>query len=412
MSAGSPKGILRPGWSAEVEDYAIAGGWTRDGELLVVGDAAGGVFGFDGTSGATRWAHSGIHVGGLLALAVHPSGDRIATAGQDGQVRSGTEGRRAVCRLPARACVLVLDGARLAATLPTRPRLQRRRRKGVESAEHPSTVSASPGSVPTSWRPHATAAWRSSLRPRGAPAEPRMEGFAGVDGAEPRRECRRQDNSVHFGRHRSGLDDFRLQRQAFRAGLRRHGQDPRDRRDGDRLELRGRGPRRTPPASLDSTSSPSRRSPLRGVECAASGGRDGRRGVVAGQRWRRRRGGGCPGDRPGRCAGLAADGRAPLHWTRVAKSTCGGCGNDPTHRRCGPHVRRGSGLPPTQPPFAPPWRRALTEQARERSRRSAGSSAQAEAEACTSSSGWALTPAPPARRRPALPRRRRASSSR
>ncbi len=56
MSAARPKGVLRPGWSASVEDYAIAGGWTRNGEALVVGDVAGGVYAFEGKSGASAWA--------------------------------------------------------------------------------------------------------------------------------------------------------------------------------------------------------------------------------------------------------------------------------------------------------------------------------------------------------------------
>ena len=59
----------------------------RNGELLVVGDAAGGVYGFDGKSGAMCWQHPEIHDGGLLALAIQPGGDLLATAGQDGRVR-------------------------------------------------------------------------------------------------------------------------------------------------------------------------------------------------------------------------------------------------------------------------------------------------------------------------------------
>lgn len=87
MSVDRPRGVLRPGWSAAVGEYAIAGGWTGRGELLVVGDAAGGVYAFDGRSGATVWAQHGAHEGGLLAIAMHPKRPAFASAGQDGQVK-------------------------------------------------------------------------------------------------------------------------------------------------------------------------------------------------------------------------------------------------------------------------------------------------------------------------------------
>lgn len=95
LNDGSPKGVLRPGWAAEVGDYAIAGGWTPRGEALVVGDAAGGVYAFDGRSGATIWAQREAHEGGVLALAMQPNRAAFATAGQDGRVLvwSAAEGR-------------------------------------------------------------------------------------------------------------------------------------------------------------------------------------------------------------------------------------------------------------------------------------------------------------------------------
>ena len=46
-----PKGILKKGWSATVDDYAITGEWACRGDIFVVGDAAGGVFGLNGKSG-------------------------------------------------------------------------------------------------------------------------------------------------------------------------------------------------------------------------------------------------------------------------------------------------------------------------------------------------------------------------
>ena len=79
-------GVLRRGWSAGVGDYAIGGGWTLRGEALVVGDAAGGVYAFDGKSGATIWTQRGVHEGGVLAVAIHPNRPVFATAGQDGRV--------------------------------------------------------------------------------------------------------------------------------------------------------------------------------------------------------------------------------------------------------------------------------------------------------------------------------------
>ncbi len=95
LNADSPRGVLRPGWSARVGDYAIAGGWTPGGEALVVGDAAGGVYAFDGKSGAAIWARRGAHEGGVLAVAIHPDRPAFATAGQDGRILvwSAAEGR-------------------------------------------------------------------------------------------------------------------------------------------------------------------------------------------------------------------------------------------------------------------------------------------------------------------------------
>jgi len=86
LNVASSKGVLRRGWSAAVGDYAIAGGWTLRGEALVVSDAAGGIYAFDGKSGASAWARQGTHDGGVLAMAIHPSGTAFATAGQDGRV--------------------------------------------------------------------------------------------------------------------------------------------------------------------------------------------------------------------------------------------------------------------------------------------------------------------------------------
>ena len=90
LSADSPRGVLRQGWTAAVDDYAIAGGWLLRGDVLVVADSAGGIYAFEGKSGASAWArpesHQRAHDGGILAMAIHPDGTAFATAGQDGRV--------------------------------------------------------------------------------------------------------------------------------------------------------------------------------------------------------------------------------------------------------------------------------------------------------------------------------------
>ncbi len=86
IEAFGPKGMLHEGWSAEVDDYAIVCGWALNGEAFVVGDAAGGLYAFEGKSGNHLWQRKDIHEGGLLALSIQPEGYIFATAGQDGQV--------------------------------------------------------------------------------------------------------------------------------------------------------------------------------------------------------------------------------------------------------------------------------------------------------------------------------------
>ena len=80
------QGALRVGWTAEVDDYAIACEWALGGKVILVGDAAGGVHAFNGKSGAAIWEQSETHDGGLMAMVVHPGGKSFATAGQDGKV--------------------------------------------------------------------------------------------------------------------------------------------------------------------------------------------------------------------------------------------------------------------------------------------------------------------------------------
>ena len=86
VSNKSKKGILRRGWTASVDDYAISGGWSLGGEVLMVADASGGIFAFEGKSGDVLWSQQKVHEGSGLATSIHPSGTKFATAGKDGKV--------------------------------------------------------------------------------------------------------------------------------------------------------------------------------------------------------------------------------------------------------------------------------------------------------------------------------------
>ena len=83
----SPTGMLHEGWSALVNDYALFCGWALKGEILIVGDASGTLFGFDGCSGNILWKIENAHSGGLLAMSINHNGELFATSGQDGCVR-------------------------------------------------------------------------------------------------------------------------------------------------------------------------------------------------------------------------------------------------------------------------------------------------------------------------------------
>lgn len=86
ITEDDPKGILRKGWSSVIEDYAIVGGWSSKGKILVVGDATGGLYAFEGTSGRLIWEKHRLHNKGLLSIAIHPTGDTLVTGGQDGSI--------------------------------------------------------------------------------------------------------------------------------------------------------------------------------------------------------------------------------------------------------------------------------------------------------------------------------------
>ena len=219
LKVGSPKGVLRRGWSAAVGDYAIAGGWSRRGAALLVGDAEGGVYALDGKSGATAWERPGVHDGGVLALAVHPNGTAFATAGQDGRVLlwSVAEGQVSQTIDIGSSWVENVawspDGQWLAASCSRQVRAY-----GADGAEvwrsdnHPSTVSAiawsGVGELATacygrvSFFGAATGELRQQLEWQGSLVSMVLSSDGGIVA------CGSQDNSVHFWRRATEQDSM------------------------------------------------------------------------------------------------------------------------------------------------------------------------------------------------------------
>jgi len=217
LTKEKPVGVLRTGWSAEVADYAIAGDWACNGSLLVVGDAAGGVYGFEGKSGAKKWAHPEVHDGGLLALDMHRDGVRIATVGQDGCVRiwSADDGQVLHTVELGNGWVENVawspDGQYLAVSLSRCVHvLDSQGREVWRSEEHPSTVS--------------TLAWAGS-KDLATACYGRVSFFGASSGDLTQKlewkgslvslvlssdgnivACGSQDNSVHFWRRSTGHD--------------------------------------------------------------------------------------------------------------------------------------------------------------------------------------------------------------
>ena len=219
LSGDSPGGVLRPGWSARVGDYAIAGGWTVRGEALVVADAAGGVYAFEGRSGATIWAKPRVHEGGVLAVAIHPNRPEFATAGQDGRVLvwSATEGRVSVAVDVGSDWVENVawspDGKWLAASCSRQVHAY-----GADGAriwrsdDHPSTVSAIAWSGPEEL---ATACYGRVTFFDAFSGEPRQKlewiGSLVSMALSPDGDivaCGSQDNSVHFWRRSTEQDSM------------------------------------------------------------------------------------------------------------------------------------------------------------------------------------------------------------
>ena len=217
LNADGPRSVLTQGWFAAVGDYAIAGGWILRGEALVAGDAGGGVYAFDGESGAAAWARGGVHDGGVLAVAIHPSGSAFATAGQDGRVLiwSAAEGQVSRAIDVGSGWVENLgwspDGQRLAASCSRQVYMYDA--DGAEvwrSDDHPSTVSA------IAWasaRELATACYgrvaffnaatgklRQKLEWQGSLVSMVLSPDGGIVA------CGSQDNSVHFWRRSTGQD--------------------------------------------------------------------------------------------------------------------------------------------------------------------------------------------------------------
>ena len=217
LNADGPKSVLTQGWFAAVGDYAIAGGWILRGEALVAGDAEGGVYAFDGESGAAAWQRLGVHDGGVLAVAVNPGGTAFATAGQDGQILIWNSAEGQVSRTIEVGSGWVEnlawspDGQRLAASCSRQVYMYDA--DGAEvwrSDDHPSTVSA------IAWasaRELATACYgrvaffnaatgnlRQKLEWQGSLVSMVLSPDGGIVA------CGSQDNSVHFWRRSTGQD--------------------------------------------------------------------------------------------------------------------------------------------------------------------------------------------------------------
>ena len=149
MSTVKPRGRLLSGWSARVEDYAIAGTWACRGEVLVVADAVGGLFGFQGDSGILLWSHHETHEGGILAITAHPDLNVVTTAGQDGHLLlwNARDGELIKTIELGRGWVDHVewssDGQWLAASCSRRVHVYRADgEEAWRSDDHPSTVSA------------------------------------------------------------------------------------------------------------------------------------------------------------------------------------------------------------------------------------------------------------------------------
>lgn len=214
----APEGVLHPGWTAQVGDYASVGGWAAGGKSILVGDAAGGVYAFEGTSGACVWDREGAHEGGVLALAIHPNGSTFATAGEDGRVLIWTagDGHMVTTLDIGKGWVEHLawspDGAWLAVAHSRQVRVYSAQGAEVwRSEHHPSTVSV----IAWSERELATACYgrvsffdvstgecRQKLEWKGSLVSMALSADGDIVA------CGSQDNTVHFWRRSTGRDSM------------------------------------------------------------------------------------------------------------------------------------------------------------------------------------------------------------
>ena len=217
LASFKPQGMLHEGWSAQVDDYALACGWTEQGKHLLVADAAGGIYAFDSLSGSKTWHQQEAHQGGLLAMAIHPSGQKFATAGQDGCVHiRESETGETIHRLElGKGWVEHLnwskDGYQLAVASSRNVHVFDI--DGQEkwcSGEHPSTVSAISWSKPNEL---ATACYGRvtfyDVRKHKINQKLEWQGSLVSMVLNPSGDivaCGSQDNSVHFWRRSTGHD--------------------------------------------------------------------------------------------------------------------------------------------------------------------------------------------------------------
>ena len=219
MTEKKVTGVLQSDWSAVIQDYPIASGWTHDGGALVVCDSAGGVYVFDTKVGELLWSERCAHEGGALAMSMHPVETGFTTAGQDGKILIWdlSEARPRCCIEIGSGWVENLrwspDGAQLASSHGRE--IQVYAADGTEqwrSDEHLSTVSAlgwlnSEELVSTCYGrvtifDSGTGGSNQRFEWKGSLVSLALSPYGDVIA------CGSQDNSVHFWRRSTGEDSM------------------------------------------------------------------------------------------------------------------------------------------------------------------------------------------------------------